>query len=48
MKNVVPAGMTASCQGMSLTLTRGRQMGITVQYRKTSFTSAVMYGTFSS
>lgn len=48
MKNVVPAGMTAPLYSMSLMLVRGRQMGITVQKRKVSLTSAVTKGTFSS
>lgn len=48
MKKVVPAGMVASFHGMSLVLTRGRQIGMTVQKRRISLTRAVIYGTFSS
>ena len=40
--------MTAPSYGISLMLTRGRQMGMTVQNRRVSLTMAVTYGTFSS
>lgn len=41
MKNVVPAGITLPFHSMSLVLWRGRQIGMTVQNRRTSFTNAV-------
>lgn len=41
MKKVVPAGIVAPFHWVSLVLSRGRQIGMTVQNRKTSLTSAV-------
>lgn len=42
MKKVVPAGILAPLYTISLVLSRGRQMGMTVQKRRVSLTIAVM------
>ena len=44
----MPAGMVAPCHTTSLTLTRGSDMGMTVQKRSTSLQKAFTYSHFSS